>query len=56
MSTVDQETRNEAVVRRAVEEMSNQRNAALVDELYTPSYVEHPLWRVPRTGFIVWWN
>jgi hypothetical protein len=28
--------------------MSNQRNAELVDELYAPSYVEHPLWLQPH--------
>jgi predicted SnoaL-like aldol condensation-catalyzing enzyme len=48
MSAVDQATRNEEAVRRAVEEVENKRNAAVVDELFAPNYVAHLLWHQPH--------
>jgi predicted SnoaL-like aldol condensation-catalyzing enzyme len=47
-SEVDQTTRNEEAVRRCIEEVMNKRNVALVDELFAPNYVEHPLWHQPH--------
>ena len=47
-SEVDQATRNEEAVRRAVEELMNKRNAAVVDELFAPNYVGHSLWHQPH--------
>jgi predicted SnoaL-like aldol condensation-catalyzing enzyme len=32
---------NKAVVRRFIEEVLNKQNAALVDELFAPDYVNH---------------
>jgi len=46
MSVVDQETRNEAVVRRAFEEM-DKHNVSVVDELFAADLVDHPLWYQP---------
>lgn len=44
MTDTVQSTRNEEVVRRCVEELVNNRNAAVVDELFSPNCVGHPLW------------
>jgi predicted SnoaL-like aldol condensation-catalyzing enzyme len=48
MPAVDQTTRNEQMVRRSIEEMSNNRNPALVDELFAPNYVQHLQWHQPH--------
>jgi len=53
MSAVNQATRNEEALRRAVEELGNKRNAAVVDELFAPNYVEHQLWHQPHTPRIM---
>lgn len=44
MSAVDAATRKEATVRRFVEEVLNNRNAALVDEIFAPDCEFHALW------------
>ena len=42
---------NKAVVRRFIEEVLNKQNAALVDELFAPDYVNHMM-PGGREGFI----
>jgi predicted SnoaL-like aldol condensation-catalyzing enzyme len=48
MSAVNQATRNEQVVRRYIEEVINNCNAAIVDEVLAPDFVEHHLWHQPQ--------
>ena len=48
MSAFNQETRNEELERRAIEEVGNQRNVALIDELFSPNLVVHAMWHEPH--------
>jgi hypothetical protein len=47
MSTQSDSTRNEAVMRRWIEAVQNNRRADLVDEMLDPHFVSHPLWHEP---------